>query len=233
MIVDIVGVSFYAACVLVEELSHQHTQKGEPLKFLKILSSGSGQLDTLYSDLVYRNIERLSPEAWFVLCEILLALLLSVEQMTLKVVVRALQAENRAAQPDNIVKTYDIEDIRHLLTSSAGMASITSDYVKLPFPFINYLRSGLLSAVLRYFPLTDSAEAQLHMARKCILAMDFHLNENSATVQTLTYDSLRHTFKGYAVVNWIHHYLRSQDVADEGLQNSAYNLLYSTRTDDS
>lgn len=202
------------------------TLPGEMLSddFISLLPTS---LSGLYDQILKRSQRMNSNRDWNTLIEVLSLLLVIVKPITVESIVEALNINlnikdgMRDAELSSEARTVDYVQHQIIKPLSIFIRESSGD-LKLHFSVEEYLRSEN-SILLTNKPMSFLTEGHLQMAKKSIAKIEIVLHSDSDITDLI--ECYQGTFTEYAVVNWMHHFFKSQQLAEPPLKTSVYTLF--------
>lgn len=224
------GYPFMLVTTILNQLQ-ETLQNGDPInQILDLLSMDT--IQDIYGDSIRRFHLSRSKEDWVVLFTILSILSVALKPMTTKVLAEALNAESGSGYPHHrqdvimLSGPYPVSYVRTRILQLPELFNVTtSGHVILHASFQECLVSEGLIQQEGSIPRINITEAHLDMARKCVT---YIYSAFSSELITAGVSNVQDTFTMYTATSWMFHFLASQDLADEPLLDSVYDLFIST-----
>jgi hypothetical protein len=193
------------------------------------VSSIPAGLSDLYDTLFERFRQTSSSHDWAVLLEVLSILLVILKPMTVELVVEALNVstahihQNQAWGEALMSEGYTVSYVQRQIIERLSLFNLNSSG-DLRFVHVSIKDYLLLSDCKLWSnrSMSPITEGHLKMADRCVSRIRLAISsENTPEVST----SSQGTFIEYAATNWMHHFFESQDLVDDSLNTSVYDLF--------
>lgn len=165
-----------------------------------------------------------SSRDWNTLAEVLSLLLVIVKPISVESIVEALNIKDGMRDAELSSEARTVGYVQHQIIKSLSILDQkpSGDLIFIHHSVKEYLRSrnSILSADK---PVSFLTEGHLQMADKSIAKIEIVLRSDSNITDLI--ECYQGTFTEYAVVNWMHHFFKSQQLAEPPLKTSIYALF--------
>ncbi|KAK0508752.1 hypothetical protein JMJ35_009028 [Cladonia borealis] len=219
--------SFLWVRLVIDEL--KRTAFSQEMLSDNFTSSTSANLFSFYNRIFEHRHEEMSDYDWKILLEILSILLVIVKPVSVELVVRVLNAKivhtTRGHEEDLeiLLEGYPVRYVQQKIIEPLPIFNVDSssglDFVHGSVK--NYLCSSDVALCLSQ-SMSSITEGHLTMAAKCVTQIRLALNSENALDLA---ENPRFTFTRYAAINWVHHLFESQELLEDPLKTSVYDLF--------